>query len=135
MTEEAPKPKPRLGAGDVQIMLCDAQGDNPEPITLKPSYHAARTLSGLSGGLMGALERVTKLDVDAVVQIISLGMGSTPTRRPPKDLGERVYATGLTDDTGALAERCVTYLRVLMNGGQMPQDGGEGGDEGDPPKS
>lgn len=127
----------RLGAGDVPITLLNEAGD-PEDLVLKPSYNAARTLSRTAGGLMGAMERVAKLDTDTVVQVITLGLGyDSQNRRAPRDLDERVWSTGLSDDSGGLAERCVTYIRVLMSGGKLPKtDEAEARDDSpDPPPS
>lgn len=114
-------PRPRIGAGDVSITLLDP-GGSPEQLVLRPNYNAARTISAQSGGLLGAIERVSKLDLEVITQVITLGLGyGTSSQRGPKDLPQRIYATGLTDDTGGLAERCVLYLQVLMSGGQMPR--------------
>ncbi len=113
--------KPRIGAGDVPITLVDAAG-NPEALVLRPNYNAARTISAQSGGLLGALDRVAKLDLETITQVITLGLGyGTQSARGPKDLPQRIYQTGLADDTGGLAERCVLYLQVLMGGGQPPR--------------
>ena len=130
MSDNPDTPKPRIGAGDVQITLLDPAG-NPEALVLRPNYNAARTISAQSGGLMGAIERVSKLDLETITQVITLGLGyGTQSARGPKDLPQRIYATGLTDDPGGLAERCVLYLQVLMSGGQMPRKA----DDGDPPQ-
>lgn len=122
--------RPRLGVGDVKITLLDQDG-NPEEFVLKPSYNAARLLSAKSGGMMKTMQSVVDGDIDAVVQIISLGLGhGTSTSRGPKDLAERVWRTGLSDEAGGLAERAVTYLRVLMAGGRLPatDSGGPAGE-------
>jgi hypothetical protein len=121
--------KPRLGAGDVKIMLDDGEG-TMEELILRPSYNAAKILSSQGGGIMRMMQRVVDGDLDAVVSIITLGLGYvTQTRRGPKDLPERVWRTGLSDEAGGLSERCITYLRVLMAGGRMPQANSEEGAE------
>lgn len=113
---------PRPGSGNVVITLLDVHGQ-PEEFELKPSYQAAKTLSAQSGGLLKLLERIGTLDLDAITQVVALGMGyGTQTRRGPPDLAERIWRTGVDDTSGGLAERCVLYIRVLMAGGRMPSD-------------
>lgn len=123
--------RPRLGAGDVPIVLLNEHGEE-EKLVLRPSYNAARIISSQAGGLTNAMQKVGDLDLETIVSVVTLGLGySTQTRRAPKDLAERIYRTGFSDDTGQLAERCVTYIRVLMSGGQLPVDPapGEEGEE------
>lgn len=121
-----------LGAGDVVITL--GQGDNGEELTLRPHWKAAKTLSTKYNGLSSVIERVLRLDISVVVDVIAVGLGYTSTKRPPEDLERRIYETGLTDDTGGLAERCVTYLHVLAGGGRLPDSSSddEDGDRADP---
>lgn len=116
----------RIGAGDVPVVI-----DGVEYV-LKPSYHAARTISTQSGGIAGAIERVVRLDIETIISVLSLGLGYSQGNRQPKDFPDRVWRTGFTDDTGGLAERCVLYLRVLAAGGRMPKTDTEGGEGGDP---
>ena len=114
--------KPRLGAGDVKIVLQNSQGE-PEDLVLKPTYHAARTLSAQTGGLMKALQSVADLNTEMVVTVVALGLGyGRQGRPPPSDLPERVWNTGLSDDTGGLASQCIVYIRALMSGGQLPKE-------------
>jgi hypothetical protein len=112
------KSRPALGAGDVVIVL--GQGDDAEEMVLRPTYRAAKTLSTKYNGLSSVIERVLRLDFEIVVDVIGIGLGYTSTKRPPEDLAERVFHTGLTDDTGGLAERCVTFLHALAGGGRLP---------------
>lgn len=101
---------------------------------LKPTFSAARSLS-LQGGVMKAMQRVLDGDVETVVAVISLGLGyGTASRRAPTDLAERVWQTGISDDSGGLGERCITYLRVLLNGGRLPADREPAGDGTDDPQ-
>lgn len=122
--------KPRLGGGDVNINLMNGSGD-PESFTLVPSYNAARVLSAQTGGMLKAMQRVMDGDIEAVVSIITLGLGyGMASNRAPKDLAERVWKTGMSDETGGLGERCITYLRILMAGGRLPGVTSEGGQDG-----
>jgi len=120
-----------VGMGDVEIILAG------EELVLKPSYRAAKTLSAKYGGLTSAIERVVRLDLDLIVDVIAIGLGYTSTKRPPEDLGQKIFETGLTDDTGLIAERCITFLRVLAAGGRpLPSDDldlGDDDDDADPP--
>ncbi len=101
---------------------------------LKPTFGAARTISQKYGGLQGAVDRIARLDMEAVVDIIQLGLGYTAGRRPPSDLAEKIWKEGLTDATGGLAEKCITYLHILMGGGRIgePDSGPEEREPEDP---
>lgn len=126
--------KPRLGAGDVRITLLKEDG-TPEELVLRPSYNAARMLSAGSEGLMKLMQRVVAGDVEAAASIVSHGLGyGTGSNRGPKDLAERVWRTGLSDESGGLAERCIMYLRVLMAGGRLPASADAGADDGSDPQ-
>lgn len=114
------KKAPRLGDGNVVITLVDSSG-YPKEETLVPSYNAARTLSAQYGGLLRALDQVAAGNIEAVVAIITLGLGYGGARdTPPKDLAERIWRSGFSDDTGGIGERCAFYVRVLLSGGQTP---------------
>jgi len=113
MSEEK---KAQLGAGDVSLVL------DGETVYLKPSYFAARTISQQTGGIQGAIERVLRVDMDAIVTVVTLGLGYGQQKPAPKDLAEKIWRAGLTDDTGRVVERAILYLRVLMGGGRMPAD-------------
>lgn len=110
MSEE--RPKPRAGDGDVPVTI------DGEEFVLTPNFNAAKLLSARSGGILNMVDRVVKLDVEAVLDVITLGLGYGPARRPPKDLAERIWRTGMTDSTGGLADRCIEYLHILANGGR-----------------
>lgn len=128
MSEPEARPVPTVGAGEIAITLLD-HADNPEQLVLKPSYHAARTISAQSGGLMGAIERVARLDIETINQLIQLGLGKDQMPRGGMaTLSDRIWRTGLSDEEGGIAERCIMFLRVLMNGGRPPQvaEGGDG---------
>lgn len=125
---------PRLGSGDVRIRLMSSEGQMEEHV-LHPSYHAAKVLSAQTGGIWSAMERAAAFDVDVIASVVSLGLGYGVSERPvPKDLAERVWRTGLSDESGGLSALCIDYLRALMSGGRLPEDGGEGagGGEEDP---
>lgn len=122
-----------VGEGDVPVVITG------EELTLKPSYNATRVISTTHGGIQSAMDKVLRLDVETITQVITLGLGFTSTNRGPKDLPQRIYRTGFTDDTGRLAETCIKYLRVLASGGKAPSPTEEGGDgseeeEGEPRK-
>ena len=112
-----------IGAGDVAIVLCGVDE------VMRPSWKAAKTLSTKYNGLSSAIERVLRLDMSVVVDVVAIGLGYTSTKRPPEDLERKIYETGLTDDTGGLAERCVTFLHVLAGGGRLPDSSGGGDDD------
>lgn len=111
------KTKARLGAGDVEIEL------DGEIVTLRPTLRAMQTISRQRGGIVTAAEAVGRLDFDAMVQVIKLGL-DTDTR----DIPEKVWRTGL----GSLSGPLIRYLTILSNGGR-PIDGGEASDGENPP--
>lgn len=109
--------KAKLGAGGVEITL------DGEAAVLRPTLRAAQQLSRQTDGLMGAIERVTRFDLDTIISVVALGLDRTP-----KDVQDAVWRTGCSD----LAPHCIRFLGVLANGGR-PADGSEGGEEdGDP---
>jgi hypothetical protein len=111
MSEVRTRPE---GAGDVPITL------DGEECVLRPSSLAAQALSRQYDGLRGCIDAVLRLNMDVIVQVVAHGLGIPSGSREMKTLPEKVWRTGVTDDTGALAERCVAYLRVLAGGGRPP---------------
>lgn len=106
------------GADYVPIML-DGRVQH-----LTATFAAARVISTKYGGVSNAVRRILDLDIDAVTDIVALGLGYTsPTKRPPKDLGEQVFRAGLIDDSeGDLAHRCVVFLKAVGNGGRVVKE-------------
>ncbi|WP_127524580.1 hypothetical protein [Mesorhizobium sp. Z1-4] len=110
--------KASMGAGNVPITL------DGEECVLRPTLKAAQTISRQAGGLMAAIEAITKFDFDAITQIIALGLD-----RPVKDVADEVWRTGLSE----LSAPAVTFVSILANGGR-PLDSA-GGEEGTDPQS
>lgn len=106
-----------------------------EEKTLVPSYGAAKAISTKYGGTMAATSEVASLNINTIVEILSLGLGHIPPNKPPADLAERIWKTGLTDDTGGLAMICIRYLRLLGSGGRIPESGEAHQDSVDPLRS
>lgn len=104
----------RIGEGDVPIKVGD------ENLIMKPSWGAAQQISSRFGGITGAVDKVIRLDIETITAIVTFGLGFFGTRKPPADLQERIWRTGLTDISGGIAEACVKYLHVLANGGRPP---------------
>jgi len=113
------------GEGEITVNI-----DGQEEV-LRPTYGVARTLSTRYGGLSQVTDRVLNLDLDVITDIVQLGLGYSSSNRPPRDLSERIWRSGLTDDSGSIAERCVLFVRVLAHGGRLPVDKPEGA-EGEP---
>jgi hypothetical protein len=74
----------------------------------------------MNGGIMGAIDKVVKLDIETIIAIVQVGLGYGMGKRAPTDLAEKIWRSGLTDESGFMVERCVTYLRTLANGGRPP---------------
>lgn len=111
MTEN--KGQPRPGAGNVRITI------DGEAMELVPSYAAMAAINGRGGGLRGVLDRITNLDADTIISVILVGLGYGPGgRRPPADMNERIWRTGLLLSTGGLANAAFDYVNILANGGR-----------------
>lgn len=109
--------KAQLGAGNVEIEL------DGETVTLRPSLKAAQGISRMSGGIVAAVEALTKFDLDMLTGVIALGLG-----KEPKDVAEAVWSTGASE----LAPKAIEFCTIIANGGR-PTSGGSG--EGTPPKN
>lgn len=108
--------KTKLGAGNVEIEL------DGESVVLRPTLKAAQTISRQAGGIMGAVQSISRFDVDVLTTVIALGLG-----RDVKDTAEPVWRTGVS----TLAPKAIQFLTVLANGGRPPEEGG-GEEEADP---
>lgn len=115
--------KPRLGAGNVEIEL------DGETCVLKPSLRATQGISRNFGGISEAIQSISKMDFDALVNVIALGLNKTD-KKEREEIAEQVYATGMTD----LAAPAIKYLSILANGGRPHDATGGDTDEENPPK-
>jgi hypothetical protein len=103
------------GVGDVQIEL-DDQGT----VVLRPTYEACLAVSRIAGGLTAAIMRCRNLDIETIVEIISIGVGANPSMRD-RIVGPAVFRTGVIN----LAPACVRFIRIVANGGRPPPDEGD----------
>lgn len=129
MSEEAGRvrPKPKPGATELPFILrrTDEDGGGEEECVLRPTYAAARAIAKRYGGVRPAVEKVLQGDVEEIAVILAFGLGYTgPTapQRPPKNMAQRVWATGVSDDSGGLAELAIVFLQALQNGGRVPDE-------------
>lgn len=106
--------KPSLGAGNVAISLDD------EEAVLRPTLKAAQAISRQNGGIMSAVERVTRFDLETITSVVALGTG-----RETKEVAEAVWRTGCS----TLAPHVIRYLGILANGGRPADGDGGSGDE------
>lgn len=112
-----------IGSGNITIELLNRDGQLEER-QLKPTIGAMRRISVKHGGLRQAIEKVERLDIDAVVDILEAGLNTAQTVKAREELMESAYRTGLSSDTGRLAEQCVSYIIALIRGGRpMPPPG------------
>ncbi len=105
--------KPSSGAGTVAIKL------DYEEVVLRPTLKPPQTTSLQNGGIMIAVERVTRFDLEAITSVVALVLG-----REAKDVADAVWRTGCS----TRAPHVIKYLGMLANGGR-PADGGEGEDD------
>lgn len=90
---------------------------------LIPTVKAALNLNRIYGGLTVVLERVKVWDIDAIVNVVRLGLNLTD--KESKDLPQRVYDAGIIN----LLPAVLGYVFVLANGGTRKE---EKEDEGEP---
>jgi hypothetical protein len=125
-----------VGSGNVEIRLANKDGVEEER-QLKPSIYAMRRISQRHGGLRQAIDKIEKLDFDTITDVLEAGLGLPTTVKARDELSEAIFRTGITSDTGRLAELCVSYIIGLMRGGKpMPANGSdvsEEADEANPP--
>lgn len=100
--------KAQLGAGNVEIELAG------ETVTLRPSLKAAQAISRLDGGIVGAIERAARFDIDLITACVAHGVGQSV-----KEVEEAVFTTGLT----VLAPPVMEFLSRLANGGRPSAKG------------
>ena len=108
--------KAKLGAGSVEITL------DGEAVVLRPTLRAAQTLSRQADGLIGALERVSRFDLDTLTSVVALGLD-----RDVKEVADAVWRAGAS----TLAPKAIKYLGMLSNGGR-PSDSSGGEEDADP---
>lgn len=107
------KSKTHLGAGNVEIEL------EGSPYTLVPSLRACQVLSRASGGLQGVMESIGRLEFDTFHTVISVGLNLRGAEQ--RDLGERIYRTGLVN----LAAPLIDFVVNVSNGGKPMRMGDE----------
>lgn len=116
------------GAGDVTIQL------GTKELVLKPSLEVALAVSRTAGGIRGAIEKVASMDIELILTIIRLGIGSKAAKRIP-NLDQMVYENGLTDSQGALLGKLVDFLSNIARGGRpaepVEEDAGDEDDDDD----
>lgn len=107
MTDEATP-----GAGTVQIELGDKVHD------LVPTYESWLTISDLGGGngLNAVAGRIVSQDARTIIAVICAGIGATSGAQQ-KEVQKLVFEAG----TIKVSSKCLDYITVLQNGGQMPQ--------------
>lgn len=118
---------PKLGQGNVTFQL---EGDTYE---LRPTVNAMRVLSAKYGGLQVVLDKLAQLDVQAIEDVIVMGLGpSYQSAKQRKEIMDKVFAAGFTDDTGAFSLTCQKYVISLMRGGRplsLDKEDGEGNEQ------
>lgn len=113
-----------LGAGDVTVTILGKE------YTLKPTLLAAKTISKDFGGGFAAMTRLSQLDFDAFVKVLTVGLTLTDKGKQAfadgKGLEEAIFETGVV----SLSADCIRFVHIVMNGGKPPVDEDEGEDKG-----
>ena len=97
-----------LGAGDVAIML-----DGEERV-LRLSIGAFKAIDKAFGGIVAATQQIGQYSPSAIEKVITIGLGLTPNGA--KGLDDKIFATGIADDSGRLAALCQDYLLNIARG-------------------
>lgn len=103
---------PSVGSGNVEVTILG------EEYTLVPTLRAAKAISAKYGGGMTAVNRISQMDIDVIIDIVASGLSLTPNgiKKFANEVGleESIFQTGLFEISGP----CVKYVHVLMNGGK-----------------
>ena len=109
-----PKPDaPKLGQGNIKFDLGN------ETYELRPTINAMRMLNQKYGGMQNVMDKIIGMDMQAIEDVLVAGLG--PSYQNPKarnQLMEKVFAEGVTDDTGQFMLKCQRYVVSLLRGGK-----------------
>jgi hypothetical protein len=92
-----------LGHGEITVELGD------EVYELRPTLKAMKKIQQRFGGIRGALEAVSQLNVEHIAAIIAAGSNFGSREIP--DIEEAVFQAGLPQAT----EQVVPFLTALLN--------------------
>jgi len=101
----------KITTGEMPVAL------NGVDLVLKPTLRAMTQISRQYGGLGKARSELVAENFDAIVFILRVGTGMSD--RDARDLGDRVYANGITAE---LLVPLIKYVAVLGNGGKPLDD-------------
>lgn len=93
-------------------------------VAMQPTLGAMRRINGAHGSLVEAMQRVERIDFDAICLVISAGAGHD--QKQAERLAERVLENGVINVSGQAAK----FLTVLMD--PTDEDDEEGEPEGKP---
>lgn len=109
----------KVGQGDIAIKWSDGT-----EVVLKPTVQAFMTLSRKYDGLQNVIAKLTRLNIETVMDVIEAGANLPSQPKVRQRLLEKIYSAGLTDDTGRIVELTINYVSVLLRGGRpAPQPG------------
>lgn len=101
--------EPKLGAGDVEILIANRTE------TLRPSLKACRAIAKEHGGVLSVIERVNRLDPEAITGVVALGLD-----KKIEEIEEAVWEAGIT----TLAAPVARFVENIWNGGRPLASGG-----------
>ena len=115
----------QVGSGNVEVVI------DGKDFVLVPTAGAAQGISRAYGGLRGAINLVSALDLDAITRVIQLGLGPKAVKELGGNdkLGDLVWRSGLSDNTSQMVVKCIEYITVLTNGGRPVTPAGEEDEE------
>jgi len=113
--------KAEPNAGDIPITLAGKEH------TLKPTLEACIAISrlGSGGGAVAVIQRVRSLDFETIAQVVALGTGYTSAKQR-QELNQAIFEAG----TISIAAEVILFIRVVNNGGQIPNDDDQEGEGG-----
>lgn len=86
---------------------------------LEPSLSAVRSIGAILGGLRPAFQRVTDINLDAMVVVVAAGAGLT---LKPKEFDALAEAIWKAPNRVAIGGTISDFLAILLAGGQSPGD-------------
>jgi hypothetical protein len=97
-----------------------------KPATLRASLRAAQMVNDGCGGFIGALEGLSRFNINTFTIVLGAGLGAKD--QPALDkVGEQVFATGLADLSGPATK----FVQMLMNGGREPGEKADAAPKGE----
>lgn len=105
----------KITQGQITLTVINSD-DEEEELTLKPTLKAGTQISNRFGGYLPCIQALSKLDLQAAVYVVQLGIGAKDAEA--KALPDKVFRAGIKE----VAPKCMEFVRILMNGGKDDEE-------------